>query len=594
MATRESASQGQAPLKAVPPPRLRTGLLLGAAYLVIAAAVAGSVGRLIAVERETALQHAQQRVAGEARALAEHAARTIGAATTALDTLADVAALRGAAGVDSTLGHLIADGLRDLPQVRSILITDRVGTVVLETGQAHEASHAARWQTVLGQFHIGGAGVTLGRPVRLEPDGELLIPAVMPVPAPGGGTGGTLAAMAISTGYFAAFYREIELPAGTRIVIAHFDGFPLLDYGSAGEASTVAAGDALQAVERLHGQPLVLTLSSPRDEALAGWRATAKRSAAAAAFAIVLIGLVFAAVHWTLGRRREYENFLHRNNQELARKVRDEAVATARVSHELARVSYAISHDLRAPLRAINGFSQALEEDYGKVMDETARGYLRRVRRASTRMGELLDGLIELTYLTRRRVSKSEVDLSAIVIEIAARLAASDPAREVNFDVTHGVKAVADPVLVRSVLNHLLGNAWKFTRHTPNARIAFGVFHDRSEPVYFVDDNGVGFDMSHAGKLFSPFQRLHVEEEDEGAGMGLATVKRIVELHGGRVWADAVPEAGVTVHFTLASLGDAPLPPEDFGETLDPRTADPPPAQRAAETPITRKRSRVS
>jgi len=223
------------------------------------------------------------------------------------------------------------------------------------------------------------------------------------------------------------------------------------------------------------------------------------------------------------------------------------------VNKELEAFAYAVSHDLRAPLRSINGFGQALLEDYGPGLDATAHDYVRRMCAASQRMGGLIDDLLHLSRLTRREMHRQEVDLSALARSVADGLRAAEPGRQVQLLIADGLVANGDPGLLHILMENLLGNAFKFTARHPTARIEFGATREEGETVYFVRDDGAGFDMTYADKLFGAFQRLHRLTEFEGAGIGLATAQRIVHRHGGRVWARGAVEEGATFCFTLGS-----------------------------------------
>ncbi|MEI6501043.1 MAG: ATP-binding protein, partial [Armatimonadota bacterium] len=217
---------------------------------------------------------------------------------------------------------------------------------------------------------------------------------------------------------------------------------------------------------------------------------------------------------------------------------------------ELASFSHSVSHDLRAPLRAVDGFSQALLEDYGGKLDAKALDYLGRLRAATQRMGDLIDDLLQLSRVTRETMRWEQVDLSALATEIAAELSASDPSRAVEWQIEPGIVANGHPRLLGVLLRNLLGNAFKFTGQTPEAVIEFGAEQGEERPVYFVKDNGAGFDMTYADKLFAPFQRLHALEDFPGNGVGLATVQRVINRHGGKVWAEAQVNQGATFRFT--------------------------------------------
>jgi PAS domain S-box-containing protein len=255
--------------------------------------------------------------------------------------------------------------------------------------------------------------------------------------------------------------------------------------------------------------------------------------------------------------RARWELRLEQNREALETRVKERTAQLQISNRELEAFAYSVSHDLRAPLRGVDGFSQILLEDYGPELDETAQGYLLRVRAAAKRMGELIDDLLSLSRVSSSGIRRSRIDLSAKVTRLAQELSAAEPERDVHFQIQPGVTVEADPKLVRIAFENLLDNAWKFTRFTEHAEISFGVMTEGNQAVYFVRDNGIGFDMTRASRLFAPFQRLHSEDQFEGTGIGLATVERIVRRHGGRVWAESQPGEGTKVLFTLE---DAPAP----------------------------------
>ena len=226
-------------------------------------------------------------------------------------------------------------------------------------------------------------------------------------------------------------------------------------------------------------------------------------------------------------------------------------VELAAANKELEAFSYSVSHDLRAPLRAIDGFSKAVLEDYADKLDAEGRDHLQRVRRGAQRMGGLIDNLLMLSQVSRAEMHRKKVDLSALTAAVLGRLEQSEPDRKVDQIVASGVNVEGDSQLLEIVMDNLLGNAWKYTGKTESPRIEFGVTEQDGETAYFVKDNGVGFNMKYAAKLFGPFQRLHKEEDFTGTGVGLATVLRIVHRHGGRIWAEAEEGKGATIYFTL-------------------------------------------
>ncbi|UTW13400.1 sensor histidine kinase [Marinobacterium rhizophilum] len=236
----------------------------------------------------------------------------------------------------------------------------------------------------------------------------------------------------------------------------------------------------------------------------------------------------------------EHEQELHRRTEEL------EAA-----NKELEAFSYSVSHDLRAPLRAIDGFSQALMEDYGDQLGDVGSDYLARVRAAAQRMGTLIDALLSLSRISRAGLNRSSLDISALAESVMADIRGSDPDRKVELVIAPAAIVQADPHLIRAVLENLMNNAWKYSGKCQVAKIEFGLDLLNGETCYYVRDNGAGFDMAYADKLFGAFQRLHHEQEYPGTGIGLATVQRIIHRHAGRIWAQAAVGEGATFYFTL-------------------------------------------
>jgi signal transduction histidine kinase len=237
--------------------------------------------------------------------------------------------------------------------------------------------------------------------------------------------------------------------------------------------------------------------------------------------------------------------------QEAHDELKQRAYELEAVNRELEDFSYTVSHDLKTPLRSIDGFARALLEDYGDKLDSTARDYLVRVNSASLRMNQLIQAMLDMARLTRRELNEQSVDLSALAQAIADNLRKQDPARMVEFIIADKIKVRGDNALLQAVLENLLHNAWKFTGKHKTARIEFGITTMEGHSVYFVKDDGAGFDMQFAGKLFMPFNRFHTESEFVGLGIGLATAYRIILRHNGRLWAESVPEKGATFYFTI-------------------------------------------
>ena len=266
------------------------------------------------------------------------------------------------------------------------------------------------------------------------------------------------------------------------------------------------------------------------------------------------------AISWIDALERELDISLQANDT-LERELKTRLDELERVSERIAQLKAAneelgdftlsLSHDLRAPLRTIYGFSQALLDDYTGQLDDTGQDYLRRVQRASQRMGQLIDDVLQLSRVTRSEMHPGRVDLSDMAWTVAIELQQTQPERQVGFIIADEMEADGDEQLLRVVLKNLLGNAWRFTGKRRQAQIEFGRVETAAPPTYFVRDNGAGFDMTYADKLFGIFQRLHSTSEFEGTGIGLASVQRIIHRHGGRVWAEGKVGQGATFYFTL-------------------------------------------
>ncbi len=258
-----------------------------------------------------------------------------------------------------------------------------------------------------------------------------------------------------------------------------------------------------------------------------------------------LAGLVGIVID--ISEHKRTENEIRKLNEELSAHAAELDAA----NKELEAFSYSASHDLRTPLTRIYSASQALLEGYSHVLDENGRFFARTIYEACEQMEELVEALLALSRVTRSEMQREEVDISLLVLELAASLQQAEPERRVDFDIASDVKVNADPQLLTVALENLLGNAWKYTGKCGAARVEFGVTEMEGETVYFVRDNGAGFDMNKAADLFKPFHRLHNANDFPGTGVGLATVQRVIQRHGGRVWGEGAVDKGATFYFTL-------------------------------------------
>ncbi|MCK9531348.1 MAG: ATP-binding protein [Gammaproteobacteria bacterium] len=260
-----------------------------------------------------------------------------------------------------------------------------------------------------------------------------------------------------------------------------------------------------------------------------------------------------AALHNEREKLKQAEADVRRLNATLERRVVERTASLEAANRELEAFSYSVSHDLKGPLRAINGFCHILEEDCAPSLNSHAMRHLARIRTASVRMGELLDGLLMLSHVFRSELAHEPLDIGGMAAEIVQRLRDEAPEREVEVHIHANLTATGDPSLVRLMLENLLENAWKFTAAQRLTRLEVGRSSQAGQDIFYVKDNGSGFDMEYATKLFQPFVRLHSDEEFEGTGIGLATVRRIVQRHGGNVWAEGVPYAGASIYFTFGN-----------------------------------------
>ncbi|MDO8934056.1 MAG: PAS domain S-box protein [Rhodocyclaceae bacterium] len=340
----------------------------------------------------------------------------------------------------------------------------------------------------------------------------------------------------------------------TGVAVEQALGRPMTDYVCAEERTTVAQW---QAQLRLGAVPdCRFEVRFPRGDGSIGWLEVAQhvRYDENGQFAGT------SGILDDITERRQAAEDLANLNIELENRVRDRTAQLEASNHELEAFSYSVSHDLRAPLRAIDGFSRMIEEDYAAKLDETGRGYFSRVRAASARMSQLIDDLLELARISRAQLNRRTTDLTAMARDIAAELSEADPGRRAEFVIDEHLAAQVDPVLMRVVLDNLLNNSWKYSSRRELAQIAFGAEtrdgDGGGEIVYYVRDNGAGFDMAYADKLFRPFSRLHSGSEFAGTGIGLATVQRVIHRHGGRIWAEATPDGGAVFRFTLPDPND--------------------------------------
>ena len=267
-----------------------------------------------------------------------------------------------------------------------------------------------------------------------------------------------------------------------------------------------------------------------------------------------------------LAQIQEREAALQKARDELELRVQVRTRELEAANGELEAFCYSVSHDLRAPLRGIDGFSQALLEDYGDQFDPVGKDYLERVRAAARRMAALIDDLLTLSRITRADIRHGQIDLSQLARSVADELCRTESERNVAVVIEPGLRAEGDSALIRTVLENLIGNAWKFTSKRQDARIEVGRTHINETSAFFVRDNGAGFDQAYTDRLFGAFQRLHAATEFPGTGIGLASVLRIIHRHGGRIWAEGEVNRGATFYFSLPAHSGTPIEEEEHGQ----------------------------
>jgi signal transduction histidine kinase len=276
-------------------------------------------------------------------------------------------------------------------------------------------------------------------------------------------------------------------------------------------------------------------------------------------FSILFFGLILFAVRNNahlrlLEERKQAEEEILEINKGLEQRIDERTAELEAVNRELESFAYSVSHDLRAPLRAINGFSEHLLAGHGDQLDKKGAHYLSRIISASLHMSELIDSLLVLSRVIRVDIKKEQFDLGELADQVVAVIQENEPKRHVKVHIEKGIPVRGDKQLLRIALENLLSNAWKFSGSSPQPEIEVGAESINNEQVFYISDNGVGFNMASVGKLFTPFQRLHSADEFPGTGIGLATVQRIINRHGGRIWAESELGHGAKFYFTLQSL----------------------------------------
>ncbi|KAB2970471.1 ATP-binding protein [Zoogloea sp.] len=567
-----------------PPPQVaslrRLRIAVWAAFVLLVMIVVCVCLSLIRYDREQALHRAESELLSLTRVLEEHVARSFGETEAALSEIAARVAQQGSIENlgEAELQSLLRQRAANLPEAEFLFVEREDGSLAADSSppdrKGLEPHGGALHKPAMP--HQLSEGVDIGIPLRSPLSGRWITPLTRQIFDASGKYLGTAGA-AISHPYFEGVYKELQLAQKDTIMILHANRASLLIHHPLADnliGSSVAGSPAIgldvqqrsrivtapfpgdpeeriTAYRRLADRPLIVGTSRPVADALTDYQAHRERIITAAGVMTTLLAALALLLHQDTRRRDADRQVLAELNASLEERVHRRTEELEHSNRELLNFSYSVSHDLRAPLRAINGFSHALEEDYGQKLDDTGREYLARLRKASLRMGELIDELQKLASVSRHTLRVEQTDVSAIAQDILDDLAAVSGGRHVQAHVEPGLTADADPTLIRNALENLLGNAWKFTRDSHPPIIHVGGRPHGAEKLFYVTDNGIGFDMEHANKLFQPFQQLHKREGFEGSGIGLASVRRIIERHGGTIWAESSPGAGTTMFFTL-------------------------------------------
>lgn len=564
------------------PSRLRMAyglpLVLFGAYVIFAALLLAGVWTLIAQDHAREQQRQEAELASLARAFEEHVAHTFGRVDSLLDSVAHmVTDAPTPAPTQGEFQRRARELFDKTPPVSALAVTDPDEHVLLNIRRAGGSASLTSPPVKIAGWLVGpDAPLRVGLPLRIGKQADNLWQLPVERGAASNGQLSAVVSALVSVEFFRQFYRDIRLTPDDSIMLLSLDGRQLVHYPMrdadmgadlsgapifgqpSHERSVIFTGrlrlddePRIVVFRRLTEYPLIVAVSRPESVSMADFREMRRRLVFGAGLLLTLLFALLWIAYRDMRQRDADRAELRRVNASLEARVGRRTAELEQSNRELLAFSYSVSHDLRTPLRAINGFAHALREDYGAALDTQGRDYLDRIYRASVRMGELIDELLSLANVSRQALSFSEVNLTAIAQDIADDLKLSEPHRVVRFDIQPGMRTEGDEVLLRNALTNLLGNAWKFTRGRNPAFISVSAREEHDRVRYTVGDNGVGFDMNHAKRLFQPFQQLHADQGYGGTGIGLASVRRIIERHGGNIWAESSPDRGARFIFEL-------------------------------------------
>lgn len=556
----------------------RVAAAITVTYLVLSGLIIGGTAILVTRDREHELRRAEAELGSLTRALEEHVARSFGQMDTVLDALGKQVGENGGPERfgERDMHELTSEWLLRVPQAAMLMSYMADGTQFSATYRYPLSQRERLPDEVIRRLaQTRNMPMQIGTPRRAPDSSRWMIPLTRRINHSDGSLAGYLTA-ALSPSYFEFFYQDIRLTTDDAIGILSSDGTLLVRYPAndaqigldlsrnpelvrpashatrfAERVSSIDGKNRIIAARGLDSYPLIVQVSRPRDTALRNFHANTERIVWGVTLLCGLLGVLAWVVFEDVRRRERARRTLQRLAHSLEARVRERTEELESSNRELLAFSYSVSHDLRAPLRAINGFSHALLEDYAAQLDETGRDYLMRVARASVRMGELIDELLKLANVARQPLDIRAIDLSALATDIVTDLRASAPSRRAHIEIQPGMVVDADEPLLRNVVGNLLDNAWKFTRTREEALIRVSATELNEGQRFSITDNGIGFDMVYAGRLFQPFQQLHSGQGYAGTGIGLASARRIIERHGGKIWAESTPGQGTSIFFEL-------------------------------------------
>ncbi len=557
---------------------LRSGMngVIAVFCVVLIAIVWTAVFAQIEIDRQTTIDKAVTQNSNLVKAFEEHTIRTIkGIDAATLFIAHEYARL----GMKIDIASYIKDTYIDGMLFTNIGVSNERGDMLASSQLRSGAINIADREYFKIHIPHDSKGLFFSKPVQSRITGNWTFPMSRRISKPDGGFGG-IVSVAVDPRYFSDFYQKAELGEKGVVDLIGRDGISrarrdgttasvgfdhkdanLLKVSRIDPVGNILTRGIADGTPRyvsyrvLQNYPLIIIVGTSQAEVLAPHMQRKQQYVWAAIMVCLFIVLMGWLLMLAVTRQQRATDALARINTELETRVASRTAELEAANSELNSFSYTIAHDLRAPVRAIGGYSSIVLRDNENKLDKSTVGYLRRVVAGAEHLGELIDDLLNMARLSRLEMRRQELSFSELAARAVQSLKQAFPERGVDISIQPGISINGDPGLMRALLDNLIGNAWKYTGKTSAAQIAIGVENHNGQSVYFVRDNGAGFDMQYVHKLFAPFQRLHHRDEFEGTGIGLATVKRILDRHGGRIWLESAINAGTAVFFTVGRAG---------------------------------------